>query len=123
MNKQELIEKIADKWINAEPIVNMIDEMGWLRNPDQVPGRTITESDYSDISEWARNYRTRGHEGRAVLSNLGITVVPDPPSTNAERLGRLYREWISDKSIEDSFGVYLDRHGVRAPEAGGDDEH
>lgn len=46
MNKQELIKKIADAHAihkgYAEVIVNAIDVEGWLRDPEQVPGRTIT---------------------------------------------------------------------------------
>ncbi|MDN6530302.1 MAG: hypothetical protein L0K67_14685, partial [Brevibacterium sp.] len=31
----------------------------WVPVPEHVPGRTITEGDYSDIAEWARNYSNR----------------------------------------------------------------
>lgn len=47
-DKQELIKKIADGLFynqdTVEVIADAIEAEGWLRDPDQVPGRTITES-------------------------------------------------------------------------------
>ena len=96
--------------------------LAWLDNhPDQVPGRTITEGDYSDIAEWARNYSNRGWEGRTVLAGAGITIVPDPDPepTNAERLAELIREIGYDirhkgrLSGSNALALDLDSRGVR----------
>lgn len=126
----DLAEQIknAESWI---PDSSEIDAtLEWLDDhPDQVPGRTITESDYSDIAEWARNYSNRGWEGRTVLAGVGITIVPDPEPTNAELIERKLRElreepgeWMTYATDSDIYGFSqaLDAKGVKAP--GGDDE-
>lgn len=91
------------------------------RHPDQVPGRTITESEFQGnlgvYSEpWAREF----------LSGFGITVVPDPDPepTSAERwetfckkLGINLTPWQIDYLVE-----AMDKSGVKASEAGGEDE-
>lgn len=97
-----------------------LDEVGevlsWLdRNPDQAPGRTITESDYSDITEWARNFFSRGWEGRTVLAEKGITIVPDPvpEPTNLQRLSRAIRDWEEGRGEDRILARHLDALGVR----------
>lgn len=134
MNKQELIEKIADKHYcsteTAEMILASIDAEGWLRNPDQVPGRTITRSKYRDTldravkvsgygDDWERGFGT----GLAVS---GTKVVPDPEPTNAEKLEAALRTHFGPGAFTvecSSLSRFLDGVGVKAPEAGGDDEH
>lgn len=85
---------------------------------DQVPGRTISESDYSDIAEWARNYSNRGWEGRTVLAGAGITIVPDPEPTNAEQIIDLMGLAPANLNRRE-LAKWLDARGVKA---GGDDE-
>lgn len=99
----------------------------WLDdNPDQVPGRTITRSEYRDTldhavlvsgygDDWERGFNT----GLAVG---GTKVVPDPEPTNAERLEQLQRSWVAEHPVPGGMSLieYLDEAGVKAP--GGDDE-
>lgn len=96
-----------------------------LKSPDRVPGRTITESDYSDITEWARNFPFRGWEGRTVLAGAGITIVPDSEPTNVDLIERKLRElreepgeWMTCATDSDicGFARVLDAKGVKAPE-------
>lgn len=68
-------------------------------HPEHVPGRTITESDYSDITEWARNFPFRGWEGRTVLAGAGITIVPDSEPTNA---GHDRDWWVENANVNDA---------------------
>lgn len=101
------------------------------RYPDQAPGRTITESDYSDIAEWARNYSNRGWEGRTVLAGVGISIVPDPDPdpdpepTNAESISKLLAEFAElnascgGEQGDHDLAEFLNARGVKA---GGDDE-
>lgn len=116
--KNELIVPKADILFGIEYALRFLDD-----NPGQVPGRTITESDYSDITEWARDYIDRGWEGRTVLADAGITIVPDPEPTNAELLAELIREIGYDirhngrLSGSNALALDLDSRGVKA--AGG----
>ena len=87
----------------------------WLdQNRDQVPGRTITESQIAEAFGDEYHYWAKRR-----LSRIGITVVPDPEPTNAEKINEAYDVW--DRDPQDlTFGEYLDRLGwVKAP--GGDE--
>ena len=96
----------------------------WLdRHPDQVPGRTITRSAFEDAVD--RNFvplATRRAE--KLLSELRITVVPDPETTNPETLADDIREVDFGRNL--GAGVLAERLAslgwVKAPEAGGDDD-
>ena len=95
----------------------------WLdEHPDQVPGRTITESEAREAWHRACN-ENDGTIYERFAKAIGITVVPDPEPTNAERLTGLIENavhspaWASAEALAD----YLDDNGVKA--LGGDDEH
>lgn len=96
--------------------------LNWLdRHSERVPGRTITESERND---WTSHMTMGGLGGfDEALERLGITVVPDPEPTNAERLEALLRA--ADEANADQefsrFARWLDESGVKAPEAGGND--
>lgn len=100
----------------------------WLdEHPDQVPGRTITESEAWDIAgrtfhRWGSVEELASHL-RGTFRQLGITVVPDPEPTNTEKLSALYDQWLESDApaCRVSFGQFMDKAGVKAP--GGDDEH
>ena len=112
-----------DSAINAH--VGIVTALRWLdTHPDQVPGRTITESEYSTVVEWAKTYALNGWKGRTVLAGVGITVIPDPDPTNAEKLGAIIAEkfrleYRGDPNDALGIGKYLDERGVKAP--GGDE--
>lgn len=86
-------------------------------NPEQAPGRTMTDgdvnttSDRTGVSPWAV---------RAVASDLGHTVIPEP--TNAEKLAAALRSinHLHGSDIIDSGRIaeLLDAVGVKAPEGG-----
>ncbi len=115
MSKQELARRIVrDMGYDYQTVRNIIDGIafeGWLHDPDQVPGRTITESEISkafgpEYVAWAR----------MCLARIGITVVPDPEPTNAERLeAALLEAWDGHRSMSDVADL-LDLKGVTAPE-------
>ena len=93
--------------------------------PDQVPGRTITESEAWDIAgrtfhRWGSVEELASHL-RGTFRQLGITVVPDPEPTNAEKLSALYDQWLESyaPACRVSFEQFMDEAGVKAP--GGDD--
>lgn len=85
----------------------------WVPVPDQAPGRTITESEFHETADAHRN----GGIGWQELSDgLGITVVPDPEPTNAEKLANVYREWYGGDEVPTSLIRFMDQAGVTAPE-------
>lgn len=90
--------------------------MRWLQmHPDQAPGRTITVSEISkafgtEYVAWAR----------LCLARIGVTVVPDPEPTNAEKIIELMGKAPASLNRRD-LPKWLDEAGVKAP--GGDDDH
>ena len=107
-----------------------IATLRWLdAHPDQVPGRTITASEFDEVVESCATdtYDVPPH---TFADRLGIIVVPDPEPTNAEALEAL----LEGGDINAQWGLRgggvmfarelahaLDEAGVKAP--GGDDEH
>ena len=89
----DLEERIKrDRDLSLTGLDRVTYTLRWLdRNPDQVPGRTITESGCHDLYH-AAYYGAKAFRGE--LEDLGITVVPDPEQTNAEKL------------VEDLAGIY-----------------
>lgn len=95
----------------------------WLdEHPDQVPGRTITRSEYRDTlngavkvsgygDDWERGFNTG-------LIVSGMKVVPDPEPSNAELIQKAVDEW-EESGDRCSLADWLDARGVKA---GGDDE-
>lgn len=100
-----------------------VDALSWLdENPDQVPGRTITRSEFNKaFSEWF-DERDKARIVGIVERLFGITVIPDPEPTNAEVLRRLLEKAQKDNAAQSytRFAEYLDNAGVKAPE--GDDD-
>ena len=121
----DLTEEIwrADEGRTSFGSVSMV--LAYLdEHPDQVPGRTITESEAWDIAgrtfhRWGSVEELASHL-RGTFRQLGITVVPEPEPTNAEKLEQLYSNW-SQSNLNPPFGEWADSVGVKAP--GGDDEH
>ena len=120
---EDLASRISD---DLEPTMAgeayIRNSLRWLdRNPDQVPGRTITESELRVVAgrlfaRWPDLGVFMGHLQRE-LSDLGITHVPNP--TNFDRLEDLVDQWRKGPQGK-TLTQYLDEHGVKAP--GGDDE-
>ena len=113
----------AKPWRDGEEMLRYIEAEGWLRNPDEAPGRTITVGEFERA--WADSVdQDDRKQYRDFLALLGIAVAPDPEPTNAELL------------VEDLAGIYganltwtakiaisealAERGWVKAP--GGDDE-
>ena len=122
----EKYEDLHEPMVNDETFyltpaerVGALVALQWLdQHPDQVPGRTITESEFKHAARRNQMGDSFGcYEG--FLDDLGITVVPDPEPTNAEKINEAYDVW--DRDPQDlTFGEYLDRLGwVKAP--GGDE--
>ena len=101
---ERLGAKIALQWID--------------QNPDQVPGRTITASEFDEAVESCvtEDATVPPH---TFAARLGVVCVPDPEPTNAEKLNELICQATGSASASLLAG-YLDEAGVRAP--GGDDD-
>ena len=87
---------------------------------DQVPGRTITESELREVAGrlFARCPDLGVFMGRLQreLSELGITHVPEPEPTNAEKLKDLiWDEGDITGYRAQAIAEHLDRLGVKAP--------
>lgn len=108
--------------------VTVIQVLAWLdAHPDQVPGRTITESDLKVMTASIIAYEGPNMEGRIQrhLTHFGVTVVPDPEPTNAEKLEATLLDTFGLLEVLGNQGVHnlafnLDKAGVKAP--GGDDD-
>ena len=90
----------------------------WLdQNRDQVPGRTITESQIAEAFGDEYHYWAKRR-----LSRIGITVVPDPEPTNRDRLQGWLVEFAERNAScggergDCDLAEFLDAHGVKAPE-------
>lgn len=96
--------------------------LSWLDDhPDQVPGRTITESKYKKHTQYFSISEVGAFN--AGLHAAGVSVVPDPEPSNAEKLADFLRRHDLDSITNDGadeFARQLDADGVKAP--GGDDE-
>lgn len=119
-NYIDLEPKVSDYYGTSpgqERRAGICDALRYLdSHPDQVPGRTITESELGEV--------TRTHESiRDLVNLLGITIAPDPEPTEAEKLSDDLAKWTGD--IETCVGLGLaswlaDKGWAKAP--GGDDE-
>lgn len=91
--------------------------LSWLdNNPDQVPGRTITESESKDLFNTARRGLMYWPDA---LERTCITVIPDPEPTNAEKLEAHLLDLLGVVEAIGNTGVHnmayeLDRAGVTA---------
>ena len=119
----DLAERIwrTDNGRTSYASVGMVLE--WLDDhPDQVPVRTITESELEDATREVWGYCARESDIR-FLAYFGILVVldPEPEPTNAEKLNSLYGEWADDPSpTKLALGEWLELRGVKAPGASDD---
>ena len=121
----ELIEPISEsEEIGSNVHYGVKLALAWLDDhPDQAPGRTITESGVTEVFEASKS----GRGGtRTALVRQGVTVVPDPEPTNAERLVEMIRgngydiRHNGNRSGSVALALDLDARGVKAP--GGDDD-
>ncbi|MCT2357062.1 hypothetical protein M3G54_01620 [Brevibacterium casei] len=96
-------------------------EEGWVPVPSSPAKPTITESEIAkafgpEYVAWAR----------LCLARIGVTVVPDPEPTNAEKLAEAITNAAHGVGIGSTtanikaIAEHLDRLGVKAP--GGDDD-
>lgn len=93
----------------------------WLdEHPDQVPGRTMTASEFGNYNTEAAG--TYGDGFRAGFERAGGEVVPDPEPTNAENLEQdLMLAEVNAGSDPTAIARWLAGQGwLKAP--GGDDE-
>ena len=127
----DLEERIKrDRDLSLTGLDRVTYTLRWLdRNPDQVPGRTITEGEFDELVDalhqnWATPEYFSGVLYDALI-DLGITVIPDPEPTNAEKLvedlAGIYGanlNWTAKVAISEAL---TERGWVKAP--GGDDDH
>ena len=88
-------------------------------NPDRVPGRTITASEFDEAVESCvtEDATVPPH---TFAARLGVVRVPDPDPKNAEKLAHYVRQMDLTPMSPNECGKWLDEQGVKAP--GGDDE-
>ena len=101
------------------------EALEWLdSHPDQVPGRTITRSDYQKLmDDTSMPYGVGFTDG---FHQAGGSIIDDPKPTNAEKWETFIRH--SGFSVSGYFGNdaaqafarVMDERGVKAP--GGDDD-
>ena len=106
----ELLETITEsEEIRSSVRYGVVLTLKYLDDhPDQAPGRTITRSEFNKVMD-------EGSSEEDMAARLGVTVVPDPEPTNAEKLELLWDEWARLPSYDDTkFTDYLDAHGVKA---------
>lgn len=108
----DLYETVSDDmFIRPDEVSVSRCVLEWLdEHPDQVPKRTITESQIAEAFGDEYHYWAKRR-----LSRIGITVVPDPEPTNAEKLERIWADW---DPTREGVWEFFDRRGVKAP--GGD---
>lgn len=108
----DLFAEISRMMMPQDERVGIAIALHWLdRHPDQVPGRTITESEFHEVADAHRN---GGLGWRDLADSLGITVVPDPEPTNLDWLKKFMTEIQKDGMSPDSAAEWLDARGVRA---------
>ena len=86
---------------------------GWVPVPDKP---TITQSEFDRAVRSSRTI-VSGVSPRLLMEVLGITVVPDPEPTNAEKIIELMGKAPASLNRRD-LAKWLDEAGVKAP--GGD---
>lgn len=124
-NYIDLEPAIASKY-NMNPgtirvALGLLDHFA-TEHPDQVPGLTITQSEYRDTLNHAvktSGYGDDWERGFCTGLNFGGTkVIPDPEPTNAELINEEYAVWDRDPQ-NFTFGEYLAR--LDWTKAGSDD--
>lgn len=113
----DLHDEIEDDLGSTRAAIERILE--WLdEHPDQVPGRTITESESKDLFNTARQGLRYWPDA---LERAGIAVAPDPEPTNAEKATADLEAWGIHRAKALELGPWLAGQGwTKAP--GGDDE-
>ena len=99
----------------------------WLDDhPDHVPRRTITEGEFDELVDalhqnWATPEYFSGVLSDALIDH-GITVIPDPEPTNAEKLENDLVDWYAknDDARPSLADHLIERGWTKAP--GGDDD-
>ena len=109
----DLEERIKrDRDLSLTGLDRVTYTLRWLdRNPDQVPGRTITESGCHDLYH-AAYYGAKAFRGE--LEDQGFAFIADPEPTNAEKLNELICQATGSTNAPLLAG-YLDEAGVKAP--------
>ena len=118
---EDLTERITDRYgISRTEVAITLRHLDIF--PDQVPGRTITQSDYVAFKRDVFSGKILVDK---IAARLGIAVIPDPEPTNAEKLaasidmssrGLVY---LTEYQIA-QLVKGLEEDGVKAP--GGDGE-
>ena len=125
----DLEERIKrDRDLSLTGLDRVTYTLRWLdRNPNHLPGRTITEGEFDELVDalhqnWATPEYFSGVLSDALIDH-GVTVIPDPEPTNAEKLvGDLLDCHVafSERELDAIAGHLAKRGWTKAP--GGDDD-
>lgn len=117
----EIKDELAFPPAQTSVIVEYLNRHGWLRDPAQAPGRTITRSEFNKaFTEW---FDERDKARIVGISErlFGIIVIPDPEPTNAEKATADLEAWGMLRAGALELGPWLAGQGwTKAP--GGDDD-
>ena len=114
----DLEERIKrDRDLSLTGLDRVTYTLRWLdRNPDQAPGRTITESECHDLYH-AAYYGAKAFRGE--LEDQGFAFIADPEPTNAESIDNLLTEFANlnascgGEQGDHDLAEFLDARGVR----------
>ena len=114
----DLEERInRDRDLSLTGLDRVTYTLRWLdRNPDQVPGRTMTERGCHDLYH-AAYYGAKAFRGE--LEDQGFAFIADPEPTNAESIDNLLTEFAKlnascgGEQGDHDLAEFLDARGVR----------
>ena len=114
----DLEERIKrDRDLSLTGLDRVTYTLRWLdRNPDQVPGRAMTESGCHDLYH-AAYYGEKAFRGE--LEDQGFAFIADPEPTNAESIDNLLTEFANlnascgGEQGDHDLAEFLDARGVR----------
>ena len=117
----DLEERIKrDRDLSLTGLDRVTYTLRWLdRNPDQAPGRTITESGCHDLYH-AAYYGAKAFRGE--LEDQGFAFISDPEPTNAEKLEDDLVDWYAkNKDARPSLADHLIERGWVKTQGADDD--
>lgn len=130
--KSDIYAETGNHSTSVSATIRYLMDQWWLRTPDEAEraasGVVPAEGAKPTIMQKAVDAAAHAHFGDdvvypsviAFLEDLGFTVIPTPPKTNAERLAEMLRSAFGSPMSIENTAKWLDANGVTAPEGGGE---